>query len=133
MALVFIVDRRQLLDADDDWWRRRAVIACWDDPLGRSVTLYQDRFDHIEQDHGDMADSVHLIQAVVEHPAVIRHDEVHPDRESYYRTFPEIDPTTFVKVSVEFEPPDEYGLVVGTVITAFQTPRLKRGELPKWP
>ncbi len=109
------------------------MIACWDDPLGRSGTRSQDRYDHIEQDHGDMEGSVHLIQAAIEHPDVIRSDELHPDRESYYRAITESGDIIFIKVSIEFEPPDDYGLVAGTVITAFQTPRLKRGEQPKWP
>jgi len=114
-------------------WETVAVVGSWDDPFGRSITLYKRRLDHIEEDHGEMGNAVHLIQAAIERPVTIRRDAVHPDRESFYVLAPALGPQMYVKVSVEFELPDHYGIVVGTIITAFPTPRLKRGEQPIWP
>jgi hypothetical protein len=113
--------------------KHTAVVGCWDDPLGRSITLFQHRLDHIEGDHGDMEDRVHLIRAAIERPVTIRHDAVRPDRESFYAHAAEFGSDMYVKASVAFEAPDLYGIIAGTVITAFPTPRLKRGQQPLWP
>jgi hypothetical protein len=110
------------------------VIATWIDPLGRTVVLYEDTwYDHICVEHPNLRDQIHLVQATIEHPEGIYFDAAYVERESYYRPMWLAKRRTLLKVSVEFEAPDEYDQLVGTVVTAYPTASVKQGESHRWP
>jgi hypothetical protein len=64
----------------------------------------------------------------------IRIDATHRDRRCYYRrgVLPAPYDKDYLKVVVRFAPPDARGVVRGEVVTAYATPRLKRGETREW-
>jgi hypothetical protein len=110
------------------------VIATWIDPLGRTVVLYADSwYGHVCVEHPNLHDQIHLAQTAIDHPEHIRLDASFAERESYYRPVWLAKRRTLLKVSIEFDAPDEYDQIVGTVVTAFPTTIVKQGESRRWP
>jgi len=110
------------------------VIATWVDPLDRTVLLYEDTwYDHVCVEHPNLHDLIHLVQVTIEHPERINFDAAFAKRESYYRPVWLAKRRTLMKVSVEFDAPDAYDQIVGTVVTAYPTVSVKQGETRRWP
>lgn len=99
-------------------WRMR-------DQFGREVVLTEAAWLHILRRRPGMAGYESRIQAAVATPEVATWDAEHDDRENYYRRAPD---RLCLKVCVMYDPDGN-----GTVITAYQTHRVKRGERRRWP
>lgn len=105
------------------------------DPLGRRIVARRDRWeDHLWVRHPEVARHVEAVRLAIEDPDSIRSDADNPDGLNYYRpaTLPPPYHRLYLKVCVTFDQqgPNER---LGTVITAYPTKRLGRGEVPRWP
>jgi hypothetical protein len=80
------------------------------DPDGRIVTLSEEAWQHILEEHPELARYEHLVTQTISHP-LDREPDVRPDRERYYTQ--EEGPTQFFCVVVEYIGQE------GDVITAF--------------
>ena len=93
--------------------------------------LHEDTWlDHICVEHPNLHDQIHLVQATTEHFERIWYDAAFAERESYDRPVWLAKRRTLMNVSVEFDAPDEYDQIVGTVVTAYPTASVKQGDRP---
>jgi hypothetical protein len=95
------------------------------DQFGREVVLTDAAWSHIRQRRPGMAGYESRVQAAVATPDVVTWDAEYDDRENFYRRAPG---RLYLKVCVTYDADGN-----GTVITAYLTRRVKRGEQRRWP
>jgi len=105
------------------------------DRWGRTIVLSEGAWLHILAEHEEMQGQEDAVDATVTAPERVMGDVDVRERVSFYRagTLPGRYRHWYVKVVVHFLPPDESGIVVGEIVTAYATPALKRGEKQLWP
>jgi hypothetical protein len=110
------------------------IFSCYD-RWGQTIVLTDRAWAHILEDHGEMVGRLWAIEVTVRLPDYLMEDAQVPGRVAYYRAnvLPEPVADAFVKVVVAMLPPDETGVIVGEVVTAYATPARKRGERQRWP
>lgn len=106
------------------------------DRWGRLVIARSDRWTgHIEAKHAELVGRSAEVEATIRQPDFVTFDATYPDRENFYRfgALPHLS-HLYLKVCVGFGPvaisPRDLG---GSVITAYPTPDVGRGEVQKWP
>ncbi len=106
------------------------VVDCRD-RWGRSVLGRRQRWEgHVRPRHAELDDHFDAVRATIEEPEVVTFDATYPDRENFYRfgALPGHD-RLYLKVCVGY---GETG-VSATLITAYPTGIIGRGEAQKWP
>lgn len=105
------------------------------DQFGREVELTDDTwYNHIVPKHRIMDGYERCVQKALTDPYRVRDDRAEPDRINFYR--PQTHPKrlkSFVKVVVQYYPPDRSGRISGKVVTAFLTDHFVEGEEQLWP
>lgn len=105
------------------------------DRWGRAIVLSADQWlGKILRDHGELDGHLDALHRTLVDPDVVRRDALHARRENFYRraTLPGFSERDYLKVCVEFSG-GAGGGSAGTVITAYPTPTVKRGESQEWP
>lgn len=99
------------------------------DPLGCSVQLSLDAWEHIVQDPSRQVISVDQVLATVQQLATIRKDKTFSHRRCYYQftTVLSVPIAAYLKVVVDFSTDPARS------ITAFPTNRIHQGEEQLWP
>jgi hypothetical protein len=109
------------------------VFACFD-PWGRQIVLTEHRWrQHILLGHPALFDAEEIARDVLASPWGVMYDAKYADRESFYGfgRLPAPHDHLWLKVCVGFRLTGE-GAVLGNVITAYPTPKIKSGERIKW-
>ncbi len=111
------------------------VLRCFD-PFGRDVVARSGRREsHIEDGHLELDEFFGALEATFRHSAWINAAATHANRDTFYRrgVLPPHD-RLYLKVCVGYGPGTFYGaFAVGTVITAYPTKEVGRGEAQRWP
>jgi len=105
-------------------WRTR-------DHLGRVVILSPAGLDHIRVRHGDLANRMDEIRAVVEHPEFVTRDRQRARRECFYSR--ELSGPLFIKAVVQYRPVPPQGNWEGEIISAYPVDEPKPEEARLWP
>lgn len=106
------------------------------DYQGREVTLSEQWWNkHVVESRPYLKDLHAYVQLVLANPYRVLRDARHASRECFYRhrTLPGEYHHLYFKVVVQYRRTGLSGLLVGTVVTAFPTPRIKAKEQPIWP
>lgn len=110
-----------------------SILSCVD-RWGRPVVATRSQWlDHIVVNHAELTDQVDSVIRTVTHADRIMRDAKVPERENFYRrgVLQEPHAHLYLKVCVEFE--DLPGGIMGTIITAHPTGRIKPLETQRWP
>lgn len=94
------------------------------DVHGRSVRLTDERLDHIEMDHPEMANQLSRIKETLSEPEKIVRSRSDPEVELFYR-FYGITPVTSKFLCVVVKVLTDHNFI----ITAYYTDRVKRGDV----
>ena len=100
------------------------------DLWGREIVLTEGcGYNHILANHPVMSGNETCLPTTLAAPHCVMHDATHPHREIFYRlgAVPSV-PHLYLKVCVEFLPPESGGADGGKVVTAFPTGRFKPKE-----
>jgi hypothetical protein len=94
------------------------------DVHGRSVRLTDERLEHIEGDHPEMANQLSRIMETLSEPEKIVRSRTDPEVELFYRFYELTSVTSkFLCVVVKVLPYHNF------IITAYYTDRVKRGDV----
>jgi hypothetical protein len=104
------------------------------DVFGRQVVLSSERWEnHILRLHPEMSELFVLIEQVLSAPDLVMIDRDDPNRESYYLLgVAGRDLNRHVKVCVEFPSGGSGHQPIGSVVTAYISRDIKKGETLKW-
>lgn len=106
------------------------------DRNGRVVVLTDEIWvNHIIDRHPEFTGLEACIEMAITDPYRVTQDARHSNRECMYRhrTLPGNLSRFYLKVVVAFQPSGPNGILVGTVLTAFATDRIKSTERQLWP
>lgn len=106
------------------------------DCRGRLVVLTEEIWNgHILDSHPEFQGLEACVEKAITDPYRVTQDAMHSSRECMYRhrTLPGHLNRFYLKVVVAFRPTGPSGVLVGTVVTAYATDRIKRTEKQLWP
>jgi hypothetical protein len=100
----------------------------------REIVLYEDTwYDKIMAQRPILAPHLGRIEGILRNPDVVTFDIDHPGGENFYRlaALPSPLDRSYFKICVRFRATQDE-TVVGVIVTAFPTFRIKRGETIRW-
>ncbi len=106
-----------------------------EDRWGREILLSVETwFGHIIRRHGELLENLDSIEQAIVHADAIHRDVLREDRETFYRFGVLHEPYQhlYLKVIVEFVESED-GVIIGRVVTAFPTRKIKPREVQRWP
>ncbi len=113
----------------------RVLVFSCADRFGREIVLYEDTwYDHILDDHAEMADQIDKLELAIAHAERITQDQSFASRQCYSRkgNLPWPYDRDYLKVVVELE---DFGIdrpLRGVVVTAYPVETIPRREARIW-
>jgi len=113
----------------------RVLVSSYTDRFGREIVLYEDTwYDHILDDHAEMADQLDELELAIAHAERITQDQSFASRQCYYRKghLPWPYDRDYLKVVVELEDSSFGRPLRGVVVTAYPVEAIPRRETRIW-
>lgn len=113
----------------------RVILLSCTDRFGREIVLYEDTwYDHILDDHAEMAGQTDELERTIAHAERVTQDQSFADRQCYYRkgNLPWPYDRDHLKVVVELDPVGFAGPLRGVVVTAYSVESIPRREARVW-
>jgi hypothetical protein len=109
----------------------RGILFSCADGFGREIALYEDTwYDHILDEHAEMADQFDELEFAITHAERVTQDQSFADRQCYYRkgNLPWPYDRDYLKVVVEFDDSGFDRPPHGVVVTAYPVEAIPRRE-----